>query len=91
MEKWKETWQQCNTVEKITLVFGTLGAFGVIFFGLLSLSDTWTGANGIYIPMMAVTMAAQTVLHWRQNRKTAYISLGVCAFLAACSAVLLLA
>ena len=70
---------------KIVNVISIVSSITVLTLAILQIFDIWTQAANLYVPMLGVVMLCKAYTEWHKDRKIAYISLGVAAFVFACT------
>lgn len=77
-------WNQRTTLDKTLLALRMATSVGTVVCALLQLLGVWNRAINAAVPLMGLSLLFQSVQEWRQNRKTAILSLCVTLFVFAC-------
>ncbi len=77
-------------LQNAVTVFGILLSVAIIVLAGLQLTDVWTDATNLLVPLLGLNLLCQAYTQWNVHRKTAYFSLGVAIFIFICSIVVLL-
>jgi len=77
MQKWKDMSETC----RILFVVMIVASLTAVVFAALQLLGVWDGALRLYMPMLGLVNLCHACLQWKASRKSAYLSLGVAAFI----------
>ena len=77
--------------KKDKILFSCIIALSLVVFVLavLQLLSIWEESIKVYIPLLAVTMVLQAAYQWEKEKKLVWMYLGVAAFLAVCSILII--
>jgi len=77
MQKWKDL----SGPGRIIFVVMTVASLTAFVFAALQLLGVWDGALKLCMPMLGLVNLCHACLQWKASRKSAYLSLGVAAFI----------
>jgi len=77
MQKWKDMSEPC----RILFVVMIVASLTAVVFAALQLLGVWDGALKLCMPMLGLVNLCHACLQWKASRKSAYLSLGVAAFI----------
>ena len=84
----KTKWNETPTSHKIAAVFSIVVSLAVVVLSVIQIiGNVWDGAINLCIPLLGVQLLCQAYIQWNANRKIAFFSIGVAAFILICAIV----
>ena len=84
-----QKWKSLSAAHKAATVLSVVTSALVALLAVLQLLHIWDAAIDVCIPLLGVVDLCHAYLQWNINRKSAYVSLAIAAFIFVCSAWIL--
>lgn len=68
MEKFKNTWNQAQTNEKVLSIIGIICSLSILILAGMQILGIWNKVINVFEPLLGMLMLIQAIQNWKKNK-----------------------